>query len=359
MQITEKIVNGVYGQYKWQVLDSQSQEIVHQSPTLKNYIFNSGLDFVATYNWADCFRYCRLGNQTNPTSSTGTYESLYGAALQAPVLGASGVSGPPYYTGIVGAPYFFSGCITLPITGEDGCTSGLKMRRTFDFGENPVGEFFENNDIVYTEIGWSPESGGALFSRIITNTGDPNIHVPISVKEGQFLRVIYELTVSFPSGATLYDNPITGYEGNSSGQAKIQLLGLSCVNETGGTTFWDSASGANEPSRYAYGWLSDSSDPLALIGSKVDRSTGNFYSQRAHLFNYTNNTFERVKRMFVSGDYAVNSGWYSFGLGASGTGINDARAANNNTFSYLFDTGFNKEQDYILNVLFKYSWDRQ
>ena len=335
-----------YGQYHWQVLDGKSKKIIDQADRKHNHIFSGGLDLVADYTWADCFRICRLGNQPAPTGSAGSYEAVYGPNLQSEVDGPYGISSPSYYfSGFVEAVSGignFSGCETYA-TG-----SGLLMRRTFDFPEHPVGSTSELPPSGYTEIGWSPVSGGDLFSRVIT-TGDLGLHTPILVYEGQFVRIIYELTVYIgPSGETVASDIITGW--NSAGQAGIQLLGLSSVDREGNSTFWDSSSGANEPSVYAGGFLSNANDDLATFGDYVDRSTGEFYQSGLHIFDYIPGQFSRTKRLFVVKDSGNFTGYNSIGLG------NIDQPAKYNSYVHKFDNPVNKENNYIVNAKFNFSW---
>lgn len=336
-----------YGQYHWQVLDAKDKKVVNQADKKHNHIFSGGLDLVADYTWAECFEYCRLGNQSNPSGSTGAYEAVVGPNLQSPVLGGLGVSSPSYYyTGFVeeiSGVGNFSGCETEIVN------SGLKMRRTFDFPEQPVGTTGELPPETYTEIGWSPNSSGPLFSRVIT-TGDNGAHTPILVYEGQFIRVIYELTVYIgPSGETINSDIITGW--NSEGEAGIQLLGLSSVNNQGVSTYWDLASGANEPSVFAGAFLSNANDDLATFGDYVDRSTGVSYDTGIHLFNYENGTFTRTKRFFVVKDSGNYSGYNCIGLG------NIDSPAEYNSYVHKFNNPVDKENNYIVNAKFNFNWN--
>lgn len=352
--IEKKVATQAHGRYAWLVMDKKTQTPVQYSDRFNNHIFSGGLNQIDQYTWSEAFQFCVVGTQPNPQKSTGNYEGEFGAALQNQI----GSANNSYFTGFVAAPFFVTGCATIPL-GEAGSVSGIKMRRTFDFDENQVGEFAESPDIIYTEIGWKPTSNGDLFSRIVTNTGNPDEHVPITVKEGQFLRIIYELDVSFPAANQTYTGEvITGYTLNSEGQANIQNLGLSQVNFDGSNGWYDNTSGANEPSVVAWGFLSEAGEPLALIGNTVNRATGKYHENRCHHFTYIPDSFEKVKRFFVSGDFAVGSGWRTMGIGPKQDGSiqQSGITAERNSFAYVFDDAFAKEKDYLLNVLFKYSW---
>lgn len=354
--ITRHLGTKAHGQYSWMVLDSSGNKQV--SEKYSNHIFSGGLDMLDNYVWADLFKYCFAGNEENPLDTDFSYELGFGNSLQNYIEYA----GPSeYFTGVVGAPYDINGCETIELSGG-GQISGLKMRRTFDMPENPVGETSETPDKIYTEIGWGPTTiSNNLFSRIRTHEGDPNTHVPIVVKEGQFLRVIYELNVTFDTSIQSFgSDTITGYSGDSAGTARIQKLGLSAVDNDGSTIFYDDTSGSNEPSVPVWGFLSDNGDPLSNLGFCVDRSVApsGYHENRCHHFTYIPGSHEKVKRFFVSGRFADYTGWKSMGLGvaqndpATESGV----TAQRNNFTYLFDTPFNKEKNYILNVLFKYTW---
>lgn len=354
--ITKHLGTSVHGKYAWMVLDSSGQK--QNSEQYSNHIFSGGLNMLNNNVWADLFRYCFAGNQNNPDPSTGSYEAENSNRLEE----YSEEAGPSeYFTGIVGHPYNITGCKTVELSGN-GEISGLKMRRTFDFPENPVGETSEAPDKIYTEIGWGPTTSETnLFSRIITHTGDPNTHVPIAVKEGQFLRVIYELDVTFDTGIQDFgSNTITGYTGDSAGSARIQKLGLSAVSGDGSTIFYDDTSGSNEPSVSVWGFLSDDDTALSSLGSCVDRSTApsGYHENRCHHFTYVPDSYEKVKRFFVSGQFAEYTGWKSMGIGVAqdNPSTQSGITAEKNNFVYLFDQPFNKEKNYLLNVLFKYTW---
>lgn len=338
---------GAKGQYHWQVLEKG--EVVNQSEKRSNYIFDAGLDHVSQFSWADCFKFCRLGNQSTPSGSTGIYETVFGAAHQSEISGPFGVSDETYY---------FTGFVPVisGIGGFDGCgshltgLSGIHMRRTFDFPEHPVGTLFELPPSGYSEIGWSPLQTGNLFSRVIT-TGGNGLPEEVLVYEGQSLRVIYELTTFIgPSGKPINENIITGWL--SSGIAGVQLLGLSSVSGDGTSQFWDQGSGANEPAVRAGAFISDANNPLEPIGSFVDRSTGVFHeSGVTHHFEYIGG-HTRTKRYFVTKNTGVHSGYNCLGIGASGD------PATLNTFVHTFYDPVDKDQDYILNAKFIYNWNR-
>lgn len=339
-----------YGEYKYQIIEKSSNEVIKESEVKRNHIFSGGLDQVAFYTWADCFRYCRLGKQTNPEPSSGAYEGIYGPNLQNAVLGPYGVSQPSYYnTGfvpVINGIGGFSGCAT------EFLGSGLKMRRTFDFPEHPIGDTSELPPSGYTEISWSPQPTGTLFSRVIT-TGVSGIHEPIWAYEGQVVRVIYELSVFIgPSGHSINEDIISGW--NSSGDAGIQYFGMSSVNELGQTSPWDNGGYANEPSQPAKGFLSDVGGGLAPFGSSVDRSVGNYYEGDINLFSYTGG-FNRTKRFFITKDNAVGSGYYAIGIGPSGAA---GSAAENNGYVHEFYDPVNKELNFIVNARFNYSWNK-
>lgn len=320
------------GKWALQVLERGTP--VTQTDFKTNFIFDWGLDQVASLTWARCFEYCRIGN-----IATGSLQQSSGRnALGQYSLQQEVASSNRYFTGVLPAPFGFSGCGAQVVSG-----SGVLMRRTYDFDP-------EVGNQMYTEIGWSPSAGGNLFSRVIATSGGLT---GVTVLEGQSIRVIYELEVYVGPSGQVNPNPVTGW--NSSGTMGVQLFGLSAVGPTGNSTFFDAGSGANEPSYGARAFISDNSDALAPVGTDVNRSSANTYESNLTIFPYTNGTYSRRKRFFVPASSGVFSGYRSVGIGQSGVGAN---AANNNTFVHVFDEPVYKELDYILNLNFFYSWGR-
>lgn len=318
------------GKYAVQVIEGS--HVVSETPFQSNFIFDWGLDQVANITWAKCFEYCRVGTIASGSLQTSQYRNGLGQySLQAETAQSN-----LYFTGMLPAPYGFAGCGSQSISG-----SGVLMRRTYDF--NP-----EVGNQVYTEIGWSPNVNGNLFSRVIATSGGLT---GVTVLEGQSIRVIYEVEVFVgPSGQ--YSNyPITGW--NSSGTMGVQLFGLSAVGPAGNSTFFDSALGSNEPSVGTRAFISDSSAALSPIGSCTARNTSNYYQADTSIFSYTAGSFSRRKRFFIPASSGVFSGYRSVGIGVSG-----GNAAQYNSFVHVFDSPVYKELDYILNLNFYYSWGR-
>jgi hypothetical protein len=320
------------GKFAWQVLEKN--QVVHTSDFTNNFIFDWGLDQVAAMTWARCFEYCRVG--IIPTGSLQTSSGRNALAQYS--LQQENAQSNTYFTGVLPAPFGFSGCGSSVVSG-----SGVLMRRTYDF--NP-----EVGNQVYTEIGWSPAVGGNLFSRVIATSGGLT---GVTVLEGQSIRVIYELEVFVGPSGQINPYPITGW--NSSGTMGVQLFGLSSVDATGKSTYFDAASGSNEPSVGARGFISDNAAGLAAVGSKVDRTSANKYEADTTMFTYVASTYNRRKRFFIPASSGVFSGYNCVGIGLSGAGAN---AATNNSFVHVFDAPVYKELDFILNLNFYYSWGR-
>lgn len=320
------------GKYAWQIVEKD--KVVHTSNFQNNFIFDWGLDQIATMTWARAFEYCRVG-----IVATGSLQTSSGRnALQQYSLQQENAQSNTYFTGTLPAPFGFAGCGSEVISG-----SGVLMRRTYDF--NP-----EVGNQVYSEIGWSPNVNGNLFSRVIATSGGLT---GVTVLEGQSIRVIYELEVFVGPSGQYNEYPITGW--NSSGTMGIQHFGLSAVGATGNSTFFDAASGSNEPSVGARAFISDNSDALAPLGSAVDRTSANTYQADTTIFSYTAGTFNRRKRFFIPASSGVFNGYNCVGIGRSGVGAN---AATHNSFVHVFEDPVNKELDYILNLNFYYSWGR-
>ncbi len=332
-QVKEREVKmAARGKYAWMVVEKE--KVINQSDFSNNFIFDWGLDQVAAITWARCFEYCRVG--IIPTGSLQTSSGRN--ALGQYSLQQENAQSNTYFTGILPSPFSFSGCGSQVVSG-----SGVLMRRTFDFQP-------EVGNQVYTEIGWSPAVGGNLFSRVIATSGGLT---GVTVLEGQSIRVIYELEVFVGPSGQINPYPITGW--NSSGTMGIQNFGLSAVNPTGLSSYFDVASGANEPSVGARAFISDNGSALAPLGTSVNRSTVNTYQDNTTVFSYTNGTYNRRKRFFIPASSGVFNGYNCIGIGSSGAAAN---AALNNSFVHTFDAPVNKELDFILNLNFYYSWGR-
>jgi hypothetical protein len=310
------------GKYAWQVLERN--KVVHTSNFQNNFIFDAGLDFVAARTWANCFEYCRVGIvATGSLQTSSGRNALAQYSLQSEYAGSN-----TYFTGTLPSPFSVAGCETSVVSG-----SGLLMRRTYDFQP-------EVGNQVYTEIGWSPLSNGNLFSRVIATSGGLT---GVTVLEGQSIRVIYELEVFVGPSGQINGNPITGW--NSSGTMGVQLFGLSSVGATGDSTYYDAASGSNEPSVGARGFITDNATALAALGSNVNRTSSNRYEDNTTVFPYVAGTYNRRKRFFIPASSGVFNGYSCVGIGVSGAGAN---AATNNSFVHVFSAPVNKELDYIL-----------
>lgn len=199
--------------------------------TKNNLILDQGLNYIASYPFADCFLYCNVG------------DSGY-----APTVGQSGLGNELIrITYATGSNY----------NGADLSGDSLYLYRTFEFPE-------ETGDRYYCEAGFSPFSGSGnnLFSRVLL-TG--NGMVGVTVPSGDGLRVKYRLRVQLTDSPQSISPPINGSNVNAS--YANQKVGLMGINSDGDTVFFDSANGCNEPSLKSKIFLTDDNPSFAALGS--------------------------------------------------------------------------------------------
>lgn len=299
-----RISLGMRGYLSWAVIDLNGRIKSYSKIRVPNMIVDSGRNFIGQNYIADAFRWCRVGTGTSNTTrstialdseenSTNTYsEGENGYLLQNP---------------------------------------SIIMFRTFEFeqAESPT---------TYTEVGFSPNQTGDLFSRILLDD-------PINVEIGDSVFIRYDLVINLdPSEPLPISNPIPCVTGEG-GILQFQLFALNIPDLDGQTISSNLAQDCNEPSTECDGFVSNTSDNPATLFNSVDRSYGNSMSFEIYLEPYANNSFKRRKILSFNVGQA-NGTWRSVGLGNT----------EQQGVIFVFNNDFIKDSTNA-SFIFEYSWD--
>jgi hypothetical protein len=418
----------VKGRFRVQVM-SPEHEVVQDLGWKDNLILDQGLNQVALYTWADCMLVAVVGTGNTPTQvsggsaqvsqttttvtvSSGVYSfqvsdvgslirwSNGTTALITGFIDSQNVSVSPSQS--VGASTFVLyrvdqvGLATeikrsvnattknpIFVTGAGNCGSTvaantLTNRRTWDF---PA----ETGSATYSEIGvsYSGQAGNNIFSRVVLNT-------PVSLTNGQILRVSYELRISMtPNTAQGLTANIAGWpiapSTSTDGDQSWQYVGLAGINvNTGETEPYDDGGYCNEPA-FAGGtsfslptgrsaapltatgqvpgatlFLSNDGSPLAAFGSAVNRSAIRALGN-VSLSSYTAGTFIRDKTYTFGLTSGNRADWRSMGIGptAQNTSGEDVDTCEFSGFVFVFDEFQTKLNTYTLTLSFRYTWTRE
>jgi hypothetical protein len=391
------------GFLKWAVVDAKTKEVIRDSGPdwIPNLILNNGLNEVYNRYWCNLFTYAIAGTGTTPTSvdsdttnasQSGTtvtadasfFSSLdvgnvikwdsseeafitaFVSATQVTVSASATVASGPFVmyntnqTGLVNEQKR----TTTYLTGAPNCQTTqtgteFQNRRTYDFTA-------ETGTVNYTEIGFGWASGGAntTFSRILLGG-------PIEVLNGQQLRVVYELRVSYtpltpqPKSAVINGWPISPATGTD-GDECIALPGLSAINSNGSTTSGDSAIYANEPSYLTdgsffttlYGWLSNATTAVGNAGTAPDR-TGSAGASKKIMTKaaYVTNQFYVDKTASWLVGEGNRTDWRGMGYGISATNV-EPYQANRYGHVFLFDEAQTKPNTHTLTLTWRTTWSR-
>jgi len=290
-------------------------QVVRGANPKHNLILNQGLDFIASYSFADCFNYCAAGDSN--VIPTKTDVALGNELSRTGTKSATGSA-----------------------NGAELSNNVFKLFRTFEFA-------IEVSDVIYREVGMSPFGvpGSNIFSKALLrdNAGDP-IDVPVAT--GEKLVVKYELYIEIFDAETQIGTAING-RANSSGILRIQKIGLKGISALGDTEDYDVVGSCNEPSTQASMFISTDNSPPEPFGQCIDRSAG-AYEDDGSISNYQASTYRRNKSLLIRpADLA--SSWRSVGVGP---------AANNGAV-FVFDQDQNKESNKAYFINFTYFWTKR
>jgi hypothetical protein len=392
------------GFLKWAVVDAKTKEVIRDSGPdwIPNLILNNGMNEVYNRYWCNLFTWAIAGLGTTPTSvdsnTTNAAQSGTTVTADASFFGAGDVGNiikwdsgeEAMITAFIGATQVtVANSATVPsgtfvmyntnqtgliseskrtstyLTGSPNCqttsvTGQLQCRRTYDFTA-------ETGTVNFTEIGFGWASGGAntTFSRILLPS-------PVQVLNGQQLRVVYELRISYapltpqPVSAIINGWPLAPAT-NTDGDQCIASIGLSSINSNGSTVAFDGATYANEPAYLSdgslfttlYGFLTNSSAAVANAAAAQPDRTGSAGATKRIMTKaaYTTNSFLVDK----SAQWPVGEGnradFRSMGYGVSAVNVEPYQSGRYGHV-LLFDEAQTKPNTHTLTLTWRTTWSR-
>jgi hypothetical protein len=287
----------------------------------ENLILNSGLDAVATTVLANLSRYCAVGTGNTPPAVTQTGLVTESARTNNMLTGSPDTA------------------MTNPTT------TSYRFRRTYDF---PLGALNGN----YAEVGFSPNSaaGPNLFSRSLIQSGGTPTVIPVT--SSQQLRVVYILDINFtPTSSQIVTPPITGWPlapaTSLQGDARIQKVDnkfrpMNTDGTIGTSTFNYFDPGESITTRKHF--VCDSSDPHAVAGSFVNRTTGQYADITPTALPYTVQGQADFKTTLSTsvGNFPIRT----IGIGSAAEPL----------WELIFDQNQVKTNLYTLELVFRYTW---
>lgn len=333
-----KVSNGVRGRYAYMVINPDGS-LAQSAPMKPNSIFNSGMSRIITNTWASAFTHCRIGTSATAVAPSASNNLVAHHSSHASYFTDTHVNPPSLVDG--------AGCRTTSDQNK------LILRRTFDFAPLVAAT------LTVREIGfgWDAANANNLFSRVIPTP-------EVILLSGQVLRIIYELEISMSPKDDTEGAKLSAVDNwaSSHGHGRIQNFCLASVEANGSVNpFGFNDSGlTNEPSSAAdikRFFISDSNATLSAVGGAPDLSPSNILSSvmTGHTAASNDGTTWTLKhRGLIPANVSMN-GVRMFGVGLESIPTIDSSAA----YIFKFDSvTFDKEIDYILNVIFTYSWSR-
>jgi len=382
---------------RWLVIDAATGKPVAESNWINNLILTRGMNEVATRLWCNCFTHCSAGTDGSPSSDSSGSVTMVQS-------GANGTASAAFFTSaMVGdvikwtssgderlitaftddqhvtlspatpnANSGVAGTFTLWRTGRTGLVaeskrtgtyltgspncetsrtgSILRHRRTFDFS-------VEVTNTTFSEIGlcWAISGANTHFSRIVPP--------PIPVLSGQFLRVVYELSLTLsPTLPSHVNPPIGGWPVSpattNDGDEMLQYVGMSSiVSASGATSSFDNGGTTNEPSGFGSPnsmWVSSDSSALELFAQTPVSRTGQLGTSVVTAAPYTQNSFVQDKVGTFNVGQANSNSIRSIGIGSSTL----SQIYRDTGWMILFDEGQTKPNTHVLEINVRYSWSR-
>lgn len=306
------IKHTIKGTVNWKV--EKDGCVLRQSNPYNNLILNQGLDYIASYPFADCFNYCAVGTV--------------------------GVAPIKTDTGL-GAEIKRTNNLSLAATANGGALSNnvFKIFRTFIFVVDVA-------PYTVREVGFSPiaSAGNNLFSKALIKdgTGTP---VNVTVNIGETLTVRYELSIEIFDAVKNVSNGLDGH--SAGGVVRFQKIGLKSISDVTGLTInYDDTGACNEPSVQANIFISTSGAPPEPFGGCIDRSPG--VTKLGSLSNYITSSYGRKKGVMFKPSEMLPT-WRSVGVGSP--------TSHGAIFVYNVDQTAESNKAYLVN--FSYYWVHQ
>lgn len=381
---------------RWLVIDATTGLPVAESNWINNLILTRGMNEVATRLWCNCFTHASAGTDGSPSSessgSTTMVQSGANGTASAAIFSSANVgdvikwtsSGderlitaftdsqhvtlspatPDANSGVAGTFTLWrtgrTGLVAESkrtatyLTGSPNCETSrtgaiLRHRRTFDFS-------VEVTNTTFSEIGlcWALAGANTTFSRIVPP--------PIPVLSGQFLRVVYELSLTLsPTLPSHVNPPIGGWPvlpaTTNDGDEQLQYVGMSSINSSGATTAFDNANTCNEPSGFGSPnsmWVSSDSSALQLFAQTPVARTGQLGDSVTTAAPYVSNSFQQDKIGTFNVGQANSNSIRAIGIGNT----NISQVYRDTGWMILFDEGQTKPNTHVLEINVRYSWSR-
>ena len=305
--MSKGIKHSIRGQIYWSIL--KDGKIISESRPYSNLILEQGLNFIADFAFADCFKYCAIGSgDTQPNKLDKGLSSEMRRSSQYS-MGSSGAT------------------LTNNI---------FRIFRTFTFSSI-------DSISSYCEIGFSPlsNSGDNLFSKALLKNSD-GLPTTVTVNPGETLSVKYELSIEVFDAAKIVKNALPA----NPAVIKIQKIGLMGVSLDGQTVAFDDTNGANEPSKVTSIFISNSDTAPDQFNSCIPREEA--VIKDCHLSNYVAGSFGRSKDVLFKSSERP-SGWRSLGVGTG---------ASHGTI-LVFNSPQSADASKAYLVSFKYFWVHQ
>lgn len=304
--------------FKAQVL--RRGRVVRETPWASNMILDQGLDAVASTLICDLFTHCAVGSGTTAAAAgqTGLVAELQRSSTYLTGGGSCGST-------------------------RDGAV--YTHQRVFAF---PV----ESGGVTYSEVGVSSSAsaGANLNTRGLFADG------PVPVGEGEQLAVVYQVIVTVAPVTPRAQTPTVSGWASAAGTEQLTAEAFSYVDEDGSTQVRHGA--VSEPSAEKSAVLSTDATALpafpadgtalrsALADGKTDLTADSYVPgskvltwQATYAASAANST--DIHRLFLCDGTGSGGSFYENGL------------------CYLFDAGQTKANIHILNLVWRFAWDRE
>ncbi len=300
----------IKGSLSWSV--EKDGNIIRRSSVYNNLILKQGLNFIASYAFADCFKYCCVGSGIVAPNSSNT-------SLNSEIKRTSTCDIAPNSNGSQFSSNIFS------------------IFRTFVFVADTVA-------YTYGEVGFSPiaSSGSNLFSKALIKDGLGN-PTTVFVNIGERLLVQYTLSIEIHDATKIISSGIKGAA--STGLLRAQKIALKGIDISGNTIDYDDALSANEPSNQSTIFISNVSTAPDLFNTCFDRTPA--ISKTGQLSTYVNGQYSRKKvATFIPAELASMSPFRSVGVGS----------ASSHGLIMVFDAEQSAPTNMSYVVSFTYNW---
>lgn len=277
--MTRHLKHTIKGTLSWKI--EKDGKIIQSSTVYNNLILKQGLNFIASNFFADCFKYCCVGTGT-------TTPSLSDTALTTEIKRTS-----TYNT-------------AFNSNGTQLSSNIFSIFRGFVFAADTTA-------YTYGEVGFSPiaTSGSNLFSKALIKNS-LGLPTTVVVNIGERLLVQYNLSIEIHDAVKTITSGIKNT--SSSGQLRVQKVGLKGIDSSGNTIDYDDTNGANEPANPSNIFISNVSNPPDSFNTCFDRAP--VIGKNGQLSSYINGQYLRKKSAtFTPSELSRMPNFRSVGVG--------------------------------------------